>query len=148
MGMSRDPDSGWLTMGRLAKALLWFIYAWLIINLVLLLLAFTLRLLGANPSASFVDWVYDSVTRTMAPFRGMFQPLPLGDESVLDTSLLFAMIIYALAALFLRSAIDWVTAKTTPPRARMAAGPGPTRSYPESGQDASAPPPPGAPPRL
>jgi hypothetical protein len=62
MGMSRNPDSGWQTMGRLAKALLWFIYAWLIINLVLLLLAFTLRLFGANPSASFVDWVYDSVT--------------------------------------------------------------------------------------
>ena len=106
--------SGWLTAANLAKVLLWFVYAWLIVNLVLLLLAFTLRLLGANPAASFTDWVYRSVARTMAPFRGMFEPLALSDQSVLDTSLLFAVIIYSLAALFLRSAIDWVTKRATP----------------------------------
>jgi uncharacterized protein YggT (Ycf19 family) len=92
------------------------VYAWLIVNLVMLLLAFTLRLLGANPAASFTDWVYRSVARTMAPFRGMFEPLALSDQSVLDTSLLFAVIIYSLAALFLRSAIDWVTKRATPHR--------------------------------
>jgi uncharacterized protein YggT (Ycf19 family) len=108
--------SGWLTAANLAKVLLWFVYAWLIVNLVLLLLAFTLRLLGANPAASFTDWVYRSVARTMAPFRGMFEPLALSDQSVLDTSLLFAVIIYSLAALFLRSAIDWVTKRATPHR--------------------------------
>jgi hypothetical protein len=81
--------SGWLTAANLAKVLLWFVYVWLIVNLVLLLLAFTLRLLGANPAASFTDWVYRSVARTMAPFRGMFEPLALSDQSVLDTSLLF-----------------------------------------------------------
>lgn len=108
--------SGWLTAANLAKVLLWFVYAWLIVNLVLLLLAFTLRLLGANPAASFTDWVYRSVARTMAPFRGMFEPLALNDQSVLDTSLLFAVIIYSLAALFLRSAIDWVTKRATPHR--------------------------------
>ena len=106
--------SGWLTAANLAKVLLWFVYAWLIVNLVMLLLAFTLRLLGANPAASFTDWVYRSVARTMAPFRGMFEPLALSDQSVLDTSLLFAVIIYSLAALFLRSAIDWVTKRATP----------------------------------
>ena len=106
--------SGWLTAANLAKVLLWFVYAWLIVNLVLLLLAFTLRLLGANPAASFTDWVYRSVARTMAPFRGMFEPLALSDQSVLDTSLLFAVIIYSLAALCLRSAIDWVTKRVTP----------------------------------
>jgi uncharacterized protein YggT (Ycf19 family) len=108
--------SGWLTAANLAKVLLWFVYAWLIVNLVLLLLAFTLRLLGANPAASFTDWVYRSVARTMAPFRGMFEPLALNDQSVLDTSLLFAVIIYSLAALCLRSAIDWVTKRVTPHR--------------------------------
>jgi uncharacterized protein YggT (Ycf19 family) len=113
--------SGWLTAANLARVLLWFVYAWLIVNLVLLLLAFTLRLLGANPAASFTDWVYRSVARTMAPFRGMFEPLALSDHSVLDTSLLFAAIIYSLAALCLRSAIDWVTKRVTPHR-RAGAG--------------------------
>jgi uncharacterized protein YggT (Ycf19 family) len=116
METNRAQRSGWLTVANVAKVLLWFVYAWLIVNLVLLLLAFTLRLLGANPSASFTDWVYRSVDRTTAPFRGMFEPLALNDQSVLDTSLLFAVIIYALAALFLRFAIEWLTKRVTPHR--------------------------------
>jgi hypothetical protein len=147
MDVRSQPDTGWLTVGKVAKALLWFVYAWLIVNLVLLLLAFTLRLLGANPTATFVDWEYDSVTRTMAPFRGMFDSLPLGDESVLDTSLLFAMIVYALAALFLRSAIEWITARTTPPRRPATPGQQPAGPYPQSAQDPSDPTQP-QPPRL
>jgi hypothetical protein len=116
METNRAQRSGWLTVANAAKLLLWFVYAWLIVNLVLLLLAFTLRLLGANPSAAFADWVYRSVARTMAPFRGMFEPLALNDRSVLDTSLLFAVIIYALAALLLRFAIEWLTKRVTPHR--------------------------------
>ena len=111
------PASGWLAVGKVVKVLLWLVYAWLIVNLVVLLLAFFLLLFGANPSAGFVEWVYRSASRTMAPFRGMFEPIQLNGESVLDTSILFAMIIYSLAALFLRYAIDWVTAKVTPPPA-------------------------------
>lgn len=125
MEANGEARSGWLTVGRLARVLLWFVYAWLIVNLVLLVLAFTLRLFGANPEASFVDWVYRSVARTMAPFRGMFEPIALSDQSVLDTSLLFAAIIYSLAALFLRSAIDWITERVTPRQT-----PGPPRQMP------------------
>jgi uncharacterized protein YggT (Ycf19 family) len=93
--MARDGDqteanrtrrSGWLTVANPARVLLWFVYTWLIVNLVLLLLAFTLRLRGANPSASFTDWIYRSVGRIMAPFRGMFEPLSLNEQSVLDTT--------------------------------------------------------------
>jgi hypothetical protein len=107
--------SAWLTVGRIAKVLLWFVYAWLLVNLVLLALTFVLLLFGASPSASFVEWVYRSAGRTMAPFRGMFEPIQLNGESVLDTSVLFAMIVYSLAALFLRYAIDWVSARVAPP---------------------------------
>ena len=96
-----------LTVGTISKALLWVVYVWVFLNLVLLFLAFVLRLLGANPEADFTQWVYRSVSRSMAPFRGMFEPIPLNDQSVLDTSLLFAMIVYGLAALFLRAGIDW-----------------------------------------
>ncbi len=96
-----------LTVGRISKALLWVVYVWVVLNLVLLFLAFVLRLFGANPEAGFTQWVYRSVTRSMAPFRGIFEPITLSDQSVLDTSLLFAMIVYGLAALFLRAGIDW-----------------------------------------
>jgi hypothetical protein len=118
METTTEPDhagSARVTVAKIAKVLLWVVYVWLIVNLVLLVLAFILLLLGANPTASFVEWVYRSVGRTMAPFRGMFEPIQLNGESVLDTSLLFAMIVYSLATLFLRFAIDWVSARITPP---------------------------------
>jgi hypothetical protein len=68
-----------------------------------------LRLFGASTDAEFTQWVYRSVQRAMAPFRGIFEPIPLNDQSVLDTSLLFAMIVYGIVALLLRAGIDWVT---------------------------------------
>ena len=89
--------------------MLWVVYVWVVLNLVLLFLAFVLQLFGANPEAGFTQWVYRSVTRSMAPFRGIFEPITLSDQSVLDTSLLFAMIVYGLAALFLRAGIDWAS---------------------------------------
>jgi uncharacterized protein YggT (Ycf19 family) len=146
--------SGWLTVGKVAKVLLWLVYAWVLVNLVLLVLAFVLLLFGASPDASFVEWVYRSVQRSMAPFRGMFQPIPLNGESVLDTSLLFAAIVYSLVALGLRAAIDWLTEKLTPPRpvrqhrapGPPGAGPWPTDpSYPAA--PAPAPRAPGMPPQ-
>jgi hypothetical protein len=97
-----------LTVGTITKVLLWLVYVWVIIDLVLLALAFVLRLFGANPQAGFTEWVFRSVQRAMAPFRGIFEPIPLTDQSVLDTSLLFAMIIYGLVALLLRAGIDWL----------------------------------------
>ena len=98
-----------LTVGTITKVLLWLVYVWVIVDLVLLFLAFILRLLGANPDAGFTEWVYRSVQRAMSPFRGIFEPIALTDDSVLDTSLLFAMIIYGLVALFLRAGIDWLS---------------------------------------
>ena len=98
-----------LTIGRISRVLLWVVYVWVVLNLVLLFLAFVLQLFGANPEAGFTQWVYRSVERSMAPFRGIFEPITLSDQSVLDTSLLFAMIVYGLVALFLRAGIDWVS---------------------------------------
>lgn len=103
---SRDVK---ITVGTIAKILLWIVYVWVVLNLVLLFLAFWLQLLGANPQAGFTEWVYRSVSRTMAPFRGIFEPIALSDQSVLNTSLLFAMIIYVVVALLLHAGIDWLT---------------------------------------
>ena len=60
-----------VTIGTISKVLLWFVYVWVILNLVLLLLAFVLRLFGASTDAEFTQWVYRSVSRSMAPFRGI-----------------------------------------------------------------------------
>jgi uncharacterized protein YggT (Ycf19 family) len=94
---------------RAAQVLLWLIYAWVTVTLVLLFLTFILQLFGASPTAGFVEWVYRSTERAMAPFRGIFEPVALTDQSVLDISVLFAMIVYAFVGLGLHAAIDWVT---------------------------------------
>jgi len=94
---------------KVSKALLWLVYAWVAIVLVLLFLRFFLELFGANPTAGFVEWVYRSTERAMAPFRGIFEPVVLSEQSLLDVSVLFAMIVYSFIALGLHAAINWVT---------------------------------------
>src|SRR5688500_2659605 len=97
------------TVIKVCRALVWVVYAWVAITIVLLFLAFLLQLFGADPSAGFVEFVYRSTQRAMAPFRGIFEPVPLSDDSVLDVSILFAIIVYSFAALGLGIALDWVT---------------------------------------
>ena len=88
-----------IAVARIARALTSLVYAFVIVALVLLLLGFILKLFGANPDASFAEWLYRSLRRVMAPFRGLFEPVPLDGRSVLDISILFAMIVYGIVAL-------------------------------------------------
>jgi hypothetical protein len=118
MAQQHDVQS---TAGTIVRALLWLVYAWVIVNLVLLFLAFLLLLLGANPDAAFAEWVYRSVQRSMAPFHGLFEPIQLTGKSVLDTSLLFAMVVYGFIAVFLKEAIDWLSRRIVRRRAEQAA---------------------------
>jgi uncharacterized protein YggT (Ycf19 family) len=96
-------------VARAARALTYLVYGFVLVALVLLLLGFFLLLFGANPHAAFAEWVYRGLARVMAPFRGLFEPVPLDGRSVLDVSILFAMIVYGLAALALKALIDWLT---------------------------------------
>ncbi|HZB40689.1 MAG TPA: YggT family protein [Ilumatobacter sp.] len=96
---------------KICRALVWIVYAWVAITIVLLFLAFLLQLFGADPSAGFVEFVYRSTERAMAPFRGIFESVVLSDDSVLDVSILFAIIVYSFVALGLGMALDWVTRK-------------------------------------
>ena len=96
-------------MIKAARVLLWLVYAWVTVMLVLLFLTFILQLAGANPEADFVDWVYRSVERAMAPFRGIFEPITFSGDSVLDGSVLFAMIVYGFVAMALTVAVEWMT---------------------------------------
>src|SRR5689334_23183393 len=67
-----------------ARALTYLVYAFVVIALVILLLGFFLLLFGANPDAPFAAWVYRGLHRVMAPFRGIFETIPLNGDSVLD----------------------------------------------------------------
>ena len=102
------PDETKLWALRVAKAIIFFVYAVVTVCLVLLTLGFVLRLFGANTDADFTEWVYRNVDRIMEPFRGMFPTHALNGQSVVDFSLLFAMVIYGIAAVALNALVSWL----------------------------------------
>ena len=110
-----------IAVARVARALTYLVYAFVIVALVLLLLGFFLMLFGANPDAPFAEWLYRGLRRVMAPFRGLFEPIPLDVRSVLDVSILFAMIVYGIVAMALDSLIDWLTTRILKMRVDAAA---------------------------
>ena len=113
-----------IAVARVARALTYLVYAFVIVALILLLLGFFLMLFGANPDAPFAEWLYRGLRRVMAPFRGLFEPIPLDGRSVLDVSILFAMIVYGIVAMALHSLIDWLTTRILKMRVDAAAARG------------------------
>lgn len=106
-----DEDNTLLWFARMAKIFVWFVYAVTVALLIMLTLGFILRLLGANPDASFASWVYRNDQRIMEPFRGMFPTETIGTESEVDFSLLFGMMFYAILALLLHGLVTWLSRK-------------------------------------
>jgi hypothetical protein len=101
----------------IARFIGYVVYVYILFVEVILFLGFFLLLFGANPSSSFVQWAYRNLDRAMKPFRGIFTPIDLGTtsgneiESIFDTSVLFAMIIYGIIGLLVHAGIQWLTHK-------------------------------------
>jgi uncharacterized protein YggT (Ycf19 family) len=95
-----------IAVARIARALTFLVYAFVIVALIILLLGFILQLFGANPEAPFAQWLYRGLRRVMAPFRGLFEPVELDGRSVLDVSILFAMLVYGIVGLALHALIE------------------------------------------
>jgi hypothetical protein len=55
-----------------------------------------LQLFGASPTSPFVLWLYGITDRLAAPFAGAFPVWPLGGDSVIDLTIILAMVCYAL----------------------------------------------------
>lgn len=96
---------------KVGRVVVWIIYAFAILTAVLLTTAFFLRLGGANPQSSFVEWVYRSTENAMRPFRGIFPTQDVGGASVLDLSYLVAAIVYFVIALLVDALHRWLTAR-------------------------------------
>jgi len=100
----------------IARAVSYLVYAYVLAVEAILLLGFTLLLFGANPSSSFVEWAYRNLDRAMRPFRGIFAPVEIGIAgndvlAIFDTSIIFAMIIYAVVAIAVGALIAWLTSR-------------------------------------
>ena len=92
---------------KIGRVLVYILYVIVVIDVVLLLMTFFLELFGASTDASFTQWVYRSSARAMEPFRGIFPTHNLSDTSVLDTSVLFAAMIYSFLALGFHLLYEW-----------------------------------------
>src|SRR5262245_26547452 len=68
----------------------------------LLLIRLALKLLGANTTAAFTQWIYNVTDFFLAPFRNLL-PTIGSDHSVLEMSVIVAILVYAL--------ISWVLAR-------------------------------------
>ncbi len=64
----------------------------------LLGLRFVLKLLSANPSNEFVNWIYETSGEILGPFRGIFPSADLNGFRF-DFTALFAMLVYGLVAM-------------------------------------------------
>jgi uncharacterized protein YggT (Ycf19 family) len=71
-------------------------------------LAILLKLFGAR-DVPFVRFVYALEAPMLAPFKGIFQPIQLNALYVLDTSALFALIIYSLIGYVLIKLVSLIT---------------------------------------
>ncbi len=70
---------------------------WTVLSMleIVLLARFVLKLLGANPNSGFAVFVYGVSGLFAAPFAGLF-PISAAGGSLLETTTIIAMIIYAL----------------------------------------------------
>ena len=99
------------------RGITYLVYAVVVAVEIILALGFILLLLGANPSSSFVEWWYRNLDRVMEPFRGIFTPIELGNTqnnevaSIFETSVLFAMIVYAIVAMVIYALAQWLGRK-------------------------------------
>ncbi len=97
----------------LARVVALVVYAYVVVVEVILSLGFFLLLFGANPGSSFVEWIYRNLDRAMQPFRGIFEPVEIGIAgndipAIVETSVLFAMVIYAVLAIVLGELLYWL----------------------------------------
>jgi len=92
------PAKRQATSYQTAGYLIYFIFGVLD---VILAFRFVFKLLGANPSSGFVDFIYNLSAIFVAPFAGIFNTsLANGDvtTSVFEPATLVALIVYAILA--------------------------------------------------
>lgn len=73
-----------------------------------LVIRFLLRLFGANPESDFVEFIYDSTSTLLEPFRGIFSPYVVEPGHVFEFSTLIAIVIYSIIAWLIIEFIEFI----------------------------------------
>ena len=89
-------------MSKLLNELLIFIFSLVEASLVL---RFVLKLLGANPAASFVAFIYQNTEPLLAPFLFAFPTPSVNGRFVVEFTTLFAIFVYAFISYILQEVL-------------------------------------------
>lgn len=104
--------SGERPVRRIARVVTWVIYVYVVIVEVVLLIGFVCLLVGVEPSNWLAEWIYRSVDRAMGPYRGVFDSIEYGEngevDSVVESSIPFAMMVYGIIALAAHDLLEWL----------------------------------------
>ena len=101
-------DSSQVKRWNFARWFSRFVWAYFMFVVVILFIAFFLLLFNASSDVGFVDWVYRSADRAMEPFRGIFPTASVDGGSVIDFSILFAIMIYGIIASLIDALVHFI----------------------------------------
>jgi uncharacterized protein YggT (Ycf19 family) len=96
---------------RISKVIAWLMYLWVLFGIITLLLRVFLLAFSANTTAGFGQFVMNTSSDYLNPFRGLFPLHQVGDTGYLDVSALFAIIIYLFVAWGFNSLISYIQRK-------------------------------------
>ena len=97
-----------ITLKKIRTLLIELINVALWITELFLWARFILRLLGANSTTPFVNFVYDSASQLLEPFSGIFPSGVIKPGVVVEFSTIFAIIAYPMIAFLIVKFIEWI----------------------------------------
>lgn len=111
MAAKNKPSDSTLVFIKASRIVTYLVYAYTLVAMIFLGLAFVLELFSANYATPFVKFVYNGSYEFLKPFRGIFPGHNVGDTGYFNSSALFAMLMYGLFAIALHALITYLTAK-------------------------------------
>lgn len=105
------PSDSTLIFIKVSRVLTYVVYAYTVLAMIFLGLAFVLQLFSANYATPFVKFVYEVSYDFLSPFRGIFPGQEVGETGYFNSSALFAILIYGIFAIAVHALISYLTAK-------------------------------------
>ncbi len=96
---------------KLSKLIVYLVYIWTIFGIIVLGIGVFLLAFSANADAGFVQFIYNTASDYLQPFRNIFPPKPVGETGYLSVAALFAMIMYLLLAWGVSALISYIQSK-------------------------------------
>lgn len=89
------------------------VYVVMSVIIVVLAFRFVLKLLAANPEATFVEFIYDISAPLMVPFEAVFPTTPVQDAAIIEWNSLLAIAVYAVVAWGASWLFVWISSSST-----------------------------------